>query len=280
LAVKVLAFSIRRHTAMQVDVDSLESVKLPEGGAFNSSRTGFSFARFAIPELAGRHGRAIYLDADMLVFKDIEQLWSLPFDGAKVLLQEEPKMSAVNGGKKRIKQTAVMVLDCAALDWDAPEIVRGVGQKYTYEQLMQQLCILPPQEISHTVPHYWNSQERYDHDVALLHFTDMLTQPWVSPRNENGWRWTNEVRLMLESGALEWPEIDEEVRLGHFRPSLLTELREMPSGTPLPKEMIDKFSNEDAAAGYVAHRHLSRHTSPVARIRRSIGGLMRQVGLR
>lgn len=279
LAVDVLAFSIRRHTHSPVNVRSLENVTLPtSSGKGSSSRTGFSFARFAIPELAGRRGRAIYLDADMLVFRDVRELWGLPFAGAKVLLQDDPPQA--ESARKRIKQTAVMVMDCAALDWDARAIVRGVGRDYTYEQLMQQLCILRSSDIRHAIPAHWNSLEYYDESTSLIHFTDMLTQPWVSPFNRNGWLWTAEVRRMLEAGALDWKRVEEEVAKGHFRPSLLTELRQVAGKRPVTEEVMAELATEDRKAGYIAHRHLNRHSSPLVRVRRAVGGLLRQAGLR
>ena len=47
----------------------------------NRPRTPFSFQRFLIPELCGYSGKAIYLDADMQVFRDIRELWNYDFSG-------------------------------------------------------------------------------------------------------------------------------------------------------------------------------------------------------
>src|SRR5688500_17656237 len=89
LAVKVLEHSIKRHTDLPVEVTPMcdlpiRQPKDPRQG----QRTGFSFSRFCIPQLAGYRGRAIYMDADMLVFKDIRELWEMPFNGAKVIIQQ------------------------------------------------------------------------------------------------------------------------------------------------------------------------------------------------
>ena len=37
-------------------------------------------------------------------------------------------------------------------------------------------------------------------ETALLHYTDMATQPWVYAQNEYGYLWLEEVRLMLKTG--------------------------------------------------------------------------------
>jgi len=257
LAVKVLEHSIRRHTSLDIAVTPMLDLDLPDPeDPRQGKRTGFSFARFAIPELAGHAGRALYLDADMLVFRDIAELWSIPFDGAKVVIQDDPPDSAPRtrgAPKKRIKQTAVMLLDCSTLDWDPRAIIAGLDGRYTYEDLVYHLCILEPSEIRYAIPFAWNSLEAFGPETGLLHYTDMTVQPWVSPENRNGHLWLDEVRLMLGAGALHWGEIEEEVRLGYFRPSLLTELR--PEGEPdvTGAARVRRLLEIDKAAGFVKH---------------------------
>ena len=87
-AVKVLEYSIRRHTKARVELIPMIDLPVPlPKDPRNWQRTGFSYSRFCIPKLAGYSGRAIYMDADMLVFRDLSELWSLPFNGARVLVQ-------------------------------------------------------------------------------------------------------------------------------------------------------------------------------------------------
>lgn len=259
LAVKVLESSIRRHTRLPVELVPMLDLPLPEPrDPRQRQRTGFSFARFAIPQLAGHRGRALYLDADMLVLRDIEALWRIPFDGAKVIIQEELPTEHRHGrrigSRQRIKQCSVMLLDCGALDWDANAIIAGLDGLYSYEDLVHRLCILDESEIRHAVPFRWNSLEVHRPETCLIHYTDMQTQPWVSTENRNGWVWLNEVKRMLEEGTLRWPELEEEVRLGHLRPSLLTELRldtDLSTADRSRKAMLDRI---DAEAGFVKHR--------------------------
>lgn len=262
-AVNVLEYSIRRHTDLTIEVTPLLDVELPvPKDPRQRQRTGFSFARFAIPHLAGHRGRALYMDADMLVFKDIRSLWTLPFDGSKVLLQSElpeerARIRKIAAPKKRIKQTSVMLLDCASLDWDASAIVRGLDDgQYTYEELMQQLCILRDEDIAYRIPFEWNSLEYWDETTCLIHYTDMPTQPWVEPDNENGWLWVNELRRMLRDGAARLEDLEGEVRNGYFRPSLLTELRNFADSRAITPQEKQSLAAEDAAAGYVKHRAL------------------------
>lgn len=256
MAVRVLEFSIARRTKMPVVVRSMHDLALPSPkDARQQQRTGFSFTRFAIPELAGYQGRALYLDADMLVLRDLRELYDLPFNGAKVLIQDEPPQFATHwGGGKRIKQCSVMLLDCAALGWLATDIIAGLDGQYTYEQLIYDLCILKEQEVGFSVPFEWNSLETYEPGrTGLIHYTDMSTQPWVSARNPNGFLWINEVRAMLDAGALTLNEIQEEVRLGFFRPSILLEIQDAEANIPPSAARTAAYEAHDRRASFAAH---------------------------
>ena len=264
LAVSVLEHSIKRHTDRAVRVSPLIDLDLPEPrDVRQGSRTNFSFARFAIPELAGYQGRALYLDADMLVFRDIGELWDIPFEGATVVIQEAipdhasvPRKPGAPG--RRIKQCSVMLIDCARARWKVAEIVAGLDGRYTYEDLMHDFCILPESEIRYAVPFAWNSLEHFDAETRLIHYTDMDTQPWVSPMNRLGRLWLAELRLMLDTGALGWAEVQTEVDLGYFRPSLMRELEEAPHRTSWNEKAANLYAELDRKAGFVRHAEVYR----------------------
>lgn len=261
LAVDVLAYSIRRHTDMKVDVISMVDVILPEPKDIRQgSRTNFSFTRFAIPRLCDYKGRAIYMDADMQVFKDIRSLWNIPFHGREKIqiLEEVPEefqpKDKVGAPARRKKQSSVMLLDCSQLNWVPEDIISGLDGKYTYEQLLSDICILEEDEIGWRVPWVWNSLEIYvDGLTALTHYTDMYTQPWVSNENPIGWVWLNEVKRMLADGSLKWNQIETEVELGYFRPSLLTELRLNEDLSVPNAERTAALEKIDAEASFVKH---------------------------
>ncbi|MET0485201.1 MAG: hypothetical protein ABW216_05855, partial [Candidatus Rokuibacteriota bacterium] len=65
-------------------------------------RTGFTNYRFAIPELAGRHGRAIYNDVDQIYLADPGLLFDLDM-GPHGYLAISPE------------DTSVMLIDCAGM---------------------------------------------------------------------------------------------------------------------------------------------------------------------
>ena len=153
LAARVLEYSIKKYASMSVEVHPMCDVPVPRPvDDENRPRTGFSFARFLIPSLCHYQGKAIYLDADMLVFDDIAKLWDQPMDGAGVLCVEQPTETG------RVRQYSVLLLDCAKLPWDIHEIVHGLDEgRYNYPQLMHELCIVPQDKIAADLPYEWNS---------------------------------------------------------------------------------------------------------------------------
>lgn len=232
LAIDVLAYSIRRHTTAKVDVIPMVDLDVPTPeNPRNMQRTGFSFSRFCIPKLASYTGKAIYMDADMQVFKDIRELWEYPFNGKKVLIQETVKHTDItqrkdNAPAKRIKQCAVMLLDCQNLDWDIESIISRMDDgELNYESLMYHLELLDEDEIGYSIPFEWNSLEYFDQSTRLIHYTDMGTQPWVSTYNANGDIWFSEVRSMLKEGLIDLDAIRSEIKLGYFRPSLILDIK-------------------------------------------------------
>jgi lipopolysaccharide biosynthesis glycosyltransferase len=259
LAVAVLEFSIKRHTNHPVRVCPLIDLDLPEPkDVRQSSRTNFSFARFSIPELKSYSGMALYLDADMLVFRDIAALWQLPFNGAKIIVQGAIASQVLSSAKvgapaTRKKQCSVMMMDCGVLDWHAPTIIRGLDGRYTYEQLMSEMCILREEEVSYTLPFEWNSLEHYNENTCLIHYTDMHTQPWVSTENGFGYLWLREVRRMLDEQALSWSALKTEIDLGYFRPSLIEELNEPAALESFSPERSQLLAAIDQRSGFVKH---------------------------
>lgn len=262
LAVSVLEYSIKRHTTAEVEVVPMLDLPVPVPvDPRNSQRTGFSFSRFCIPKLAGYQGRAIYMDADMMVFKDIRELWNLPFNGAKIIIQKEVKFQdettqKFGAPKTRKKQCAVMLLDCDRLDWKIEEIIAGMDQgRYDYDQLMSELCILDEEHVQYGVPFEWNSMEHWDKETRLLHYTDVATQPWTNCFNKNGHHWFNEVRRMLSEGKLTWAQIEKEIELGYFRPSLIKDLKYRHLIPGFLHAWWDKRNDAaDKASGYIPHK--------------------------
>jgi len=251
LAFKVLEHSVKRHTALAVEMRTVDNALAPSPTDTRFlAYTNFSYGRFAIPKLMGYQGRAVYMDSDMLVFKDIAELWNTPFDGAKILVE---KTSEASKGKGRL--TAVMLMNCHALDWHPEQIIARLGNDYDYEQLMSIYPLLAEGDLQDRLPLGWNSLDEVTEHTRLLHFTKIKTQPWVYPAHPWGQLWIDEVKLMLDNGALNPELVKDEIAQGHIRPSLALELglSDQHQGISLSAKALAKY---DKQAGYVIHKKL------------------------
>ena len=118
LPAKVLEHSIKSRSNSAIDVVRLYETKIqipiPKRKDC-APRTPFSFQRFLIPELCSFHGKAIYLDADMLVFSDIAELWNTDMEESAVL-----SVAPINNSQK--PQFSVILLDTEKLKWNIQDL--------------------------------------------------------------------------------------------------------------------------------------------------------------
>lgn len=237
VGLRVLEHSIRKFASRPVEVVPLLNLPVPmPRDPSNRPRTGFSFARFLIPQLAGYRGRGIYLDADMLVFSDIAEMWDLPMGECRVLCtrQDAPPPTWKNNDHFQPgRQLSVMLLDCGRLDWRIEDIVRGLDEgRYTYKQLMYDLCVLPPEQIGEHMPPVWNSLECFEPNrTCLLHMTDMAMQPWRYNHNPLRSVWRAFYREAVEAGAVEPELVEKGIAAGDLLPELAGDLKRAPSRT-------------------------------------------------
>lgn len=126
-------------------------------------KTGFTAYRYAIPELAGKIGRAIYNDVDQIYLTDPAELFDMDMQGCGQLCITE-------------KETAVMLLNCEKLAkiWHREDAERGERHKF-FRGRVQAIDGMWGQ-----LSGLWNSRDyEYQPGVSkLLHFTTLQTQPW------------------------------------------------------------------------------------------------------
>lgn len=163
-----------QHRAERVFFHSLRTVRSPArvyevyrmtrlpGFAQGFWRTGFTNFRFAIPDLAGRHGRAIYNDVDEIYLADPAALFDLPMGEAGYLALTPA-------------DTAVMLLDCARMAevWTL-ERAQRLGKKTLLELAAQKPGLWAP------LPAQWHARdlEYRPGFTACLHYTALNLQPW------------------------------------------------------------------------------------------------------
>lgn len=219
LATAVLSYSIRKHSSVSVRVIPLHSIReeLPCPSApENQPRTPFSFQRFLIPEAMNHEGWAIYMDSDMQVFRDIRQLWQLQKDGVDLM--------AVGDAGDRKPQFSVMMLNCASLGWRIEDIVEGLDQQqWSYETLMQEMPVA--KTLSPAIPACWNSLESWSADeTALLHYTDMHTQPWLARGHRYEALWFADLFEAMDHGFITEQQIADYAAAGYLRPSIIPQV--------------------------------------------------------
>jgi hypothetical protein len=223
-AERVLEHSIRSRTQRSVDIVWMRAGdpgwEVSRDGAGGSWRVGaavdngwvkapgmnwgtpFSGFRFAIPELCGFQGRAIYLDVDMLVLADIAELWEqTPAQGFGI--------KCINA-----RRTDVSVIDCA---WFAgkpwwPSIAK---MKPSGARVFEYITLLNAHKaVDATLAKEWNDIDGaiYQHrpqDVKLEHYSAVPTQPY-RPYPKTDYRCTEFPHHPCEAvGKLWWNEHDE-----------------------------------------------------------------------
>lgn len=254
LSVKVLEYSIKKRTKVAVEVYPMHRVEVKYGvpkDPDNRQRTPFSFQRFTIPERNGFSGRAIYVDSDMQVFKDIRQLWNLPM-GANDLFTVKKK-----GDAGRDLQFSVMLLDCDKLKWSVNDIVAMLDNgELNYHSLMKEMRVA--KNIGVKIPQGWNCLEWFkEGESGLVHYTDMNTQPWVSAKNPLCKIWMADLIEAIDTGFIDIAMIKDHVEKSWVRPSLLYQIEHrILDSLKLPKEAL--ALDKDFVAPYQGLEHVVR----------------------
>ncbi len=168
-----LEHSIRKHTERDLNITWMRTTTHGDPAFLGWNKfhwgTGFSLFRWAVPELCHFKGKAIYMDVDMLVLGDIEELWekSVPEDKALYSIPDN---------------SSLMLMDCAkfkTLDYLKPlKTLKKENEGYMsiiMKGLHKDKLITPLDKA-------WNC---FDGDgymnghTKLIHYTGLNTQPWA-----------------------------------------------------------------------------------------------------
>lgn len=211
LATEVLRWSIESNTFLSVNFVEAGPVARELYGQ-KQSGTPFSFQRIFLPRLAGHRGRGIYFDSDMLVMRDVYELFNWDMGDAVLMgCQATPGREA---------QFSVFLVDNARGLWNPDALLEDFQHgRVGYRQLIGEFSFAQPQASS--LPAVWNSLEHFEQgQTANVHFTDMGTQPWLSIYNPAADLWCS----ALAKAMAERPAVQEALQrsLSHawVRPSL------------------------------------------------------------
>lgn len=154
-AEKVVKYSILKNTDAEVDVQFIQP------GWKSKGPTGFTLHRYLIPKLCNHEGFAIYLDVDMLILGNIQELWDYKTLG---------KWCIPPRSKKQINDD-VSVIDCNTFS-DLP--IGNVIRKLDKTSIRN----IIGNRYHQNIPKEWNAIDVLSDNTKLLHYSRLGTQPW------------------------------------------------------------------------------------------------------
>ncbi|KAM3101358.1 glycosyltransferase [Phormidesmis sp. 146-12] len=209
---KVLIYSLRKHVQQPLDIYVLNgthnAVELNDQEPFLApmslrvkyrNATEFSLYRYLIPQLCNFQGKAIYLDSDMICLRDIQELFDTPLNGCDFLAKKE-SYSHLEAG---LWGLSVMLIDCDRCRFDLETIVDELDQNlYAYSDFS---CMSPKFLAHHPyrvgeLDAQWNVFDYWDDHTKLIHYTNLLTQPWKHPNHPYGDLWFQYLNEAMAAG--------------------------------------------------------------------------------
>lgn len=161
-AERIFLWSVKQHRdpARVYEIYLMKDLK---GYDRHGWKTGFTNFRYAIPGLAGNHGRAIYNDVDQIYLADPAEMFDMDMKGAGAL--------AINPG-----EDSVMLIDCdvMAKHWPIAEVGLPGMKKKRFRNAATEL------KLWGELPGVWNARDDEFNAAQskCFHFTTLQTQPW------------------------------------------------------------------------------------------------------
>jgi len=66
----------------------------------------------------------------------------------------------------------------------------------------------------------WNVFDRCDDQTKLIHYTDLMSQPWKFPGHPHGQLWFDYFHGALEAGVLTQDDVTKAITRGYVRPTI------------------------------------------------------------
>lgn len=180
--------------------------------------TVFSLQRFLVSEIGARHGcdLAYYIDSDIICLGDF-----LPMVQTYLLSGRMVCVANTNPCfRQSFVQSAVMLVGTrdAHQGFLSDALASYLNGGKSYRQVMTQLCEEPAAQ---RVSHVFNSRDFAELDTVFLHYTDLWTQPWVSPFHKEGVTWLRGHAALMASDPTYLKLAQKGVRQGYYRPGIL-----------------------------------------------------------
>jgi hypothetical protein len=175
----VLDYSIHKHTNQPVEIIWMQLSRDPESFWYSDPQKGkgwdtqkwatpFSGFRWAIPEYCGFEGRAIYMDADIVVLSDLAELWQHPIKGEAIvaakITDDLARLCTCVWDCKKAKEN---IIDIEKLKKD-PE-----GHQKMMDKFRSNFQLTAPYQDSYNCV---DGENLAVEDIKILHYSDMGTQ--------------------------------------------------------------------------------------------------------
>lgn len=210
-AVTCLMSSLIRQSTVPISISPLVIDYLPVPNEM-VGLTPFTYLRYMVPWLMGFKGKAIFLDADIVVRGDIADLM--------LEAQGDHAVWCVKH-KAKFERTSVMVFDCA----------HGANKVLTPQYVQENHKTLPKfswldgydSDLIGDLPHEWNHLVMYDEpnpDAKLIHFTAGIPIWPETSGCEHTEAWVEE--MSFATAAISWTELmGSSVHVGKVKEHLI-----------------------------------------------------------
>ncbi|OZI34455.1 glycosyl transferase [Bordetella genomosp. 10] len=175
----VLDHSARKHSSLPIEITWMRLSRDPAspwycdparqlGWRTETWSTPFSALRWAIPAACGFQGRALYLDADMLVRCDLADIWNMPMAAGTLV-------AARRVGERWL--SCVSLWDCARARGHLPTLEALRADPAAHKKMKRLFARRP--DLIHPLDARYNCVDGDGlplDDIRILHYSDMGTQ--------------------------------------------------------------------------------------------------------
>lgn len=188
VALTVCAASVWRNAKQRVSIEPIRMDWMP--GFTRRGLTQFTYARYGVPWMCDYRGTAIFMDGDILVHGDVNELAALADPLAAV---------SVATHLARFEWPSVMVFNNALCDQLTPKYINNPSTNPASLEWAGRIGNLPPK---------WNHAVLYDEhveDASLIHFTCGLPGWPETRKSPHAEKWMRELRLATSQCS--WQEL-------------------------------------------------------------------------
>ncbi len=175
----VLEYSLRKHASQPLEIHWMQLSHDPQSFWYSNPEqqqgwrsddwtTPFSGFRWAIPAFCQFEGRAIYMDADVVILSDIAELWNTPFEPGKIVMAK--------GGEESWR-FCVSMWDCAAAREHLPPLEQIRGDRKAHHKLRD--YFRDHTQLIQAFDTQFNNIDGEGHPIEaikILHYSDIGTQ--------------------------------------------------------------------------------------------------------